>query len=120
MKKKEIITMKKLIPKESTNVNGKCNSFFNKISFCDAETYVKIKHPVIKNQIVYIKSYEMFILSGIQSEIESFVQTDGIYTDNIKNKINDYILLLHKIDADNNLQFKDYKVQIKNSIVYIL
>lgn len=69
------------------------------IERADAQTYVKIKHPLRPGKYVFVENYLYNLMIGYQVSITS--KSDPKYAD--------YILLVKLIDAHNNLQPIEYR-----------
>jgi len=81
--------------------------------------YIKIKHPFIKNKNVFVRNYELFVLYNLLIEIDKMILEKGILDEELKNKINDFIIMIKLVDSHNDID-KMYNYTIKNKTLYIL
>lgn len=86
----------------------------------DPSYYIHIYHPFRKDLKIYIRSFEAFVLANNIIEINRLIAKDKKMTDELKEKVNELILLVKLIESYNNIEPKMYKCVIKNKKLYIL
>lgn len=90
------------------------------IQFLDPQYYLKIEHPFRKGSILYVRSNEAFILTNQIIYLNRLIKQEKQVTEEIKEKINELILLVKLLDSYNKLEDKMYKCVIKSKKLYIL
>lgn len=90
------------------------------LQVADPSYYIHIHHPFKKDSKLYVRSYEAFALANSIIEIDRLIAKDKKMTNELKEKVNELILLVKLVESYNKIEPKMYKCVIKNKKLYIL
>ena len=117
-KKKEKVTLNQVLPQIQC-INEEVVDIDNTYDLEGNSSYVLIKHPLIKNKLIYIKTFHLFRLNGIYVSLKSLIKERKIVDKDVVDKINDLVLIIKLVDAYNGID-KQYQCIVKNKKLYIL
>ncbi|MGL4950078.1 MAG: hypothetical protein ACRC5M_06820 [Anaeroplasmataceae bacterium] len=109
-----------LLKEQSLEMDKKLDGHGISIEYVDRCHYMKMKHPVVKNQTIYVSGNTVFLLTSLINDVNYLINETRKSDEELERKLNDIILILHKIDNENRLKPYNYHIEIKNKIVYIL
>lgn len=82
----------------------------NKIKSENDEQYKKIRHPLFRSRFVYISLTDLFCLLSIKNNIIEELKKEIPDTTIMNNLINNFKLMISKIEITNDLKVKEYKI----------
>lgn len=82
------------------------------LKYCNNNTYIKINHPLRKGKKVYISNDEMWLYTSITTEIrQNLINNNNITNPELEAIFEKLNLLFMKIDSENELNIRSYKIK---------